>query len=249
MIVSRTRRLSWHYYQHELLTFPGGQAPEFLHGWLTLHWQNDAMRTFVADHCANGSQEVHGLQSRGTRETIVLALQGLVAPPSMRLRLAETPDLPAISRLVQGLADFEKEPDAVNVTSAQYAVDGFHTHRPLFYCFLMETERDENWYASGMAFCYVGQNYDTGRFLYLVDLFIEEPYRGNGAGKFVMRSLATIALDLGCSKMVWQALNWNTPALAFYNKIGANVVEGLLTARFKGDSLRALSTMWQQSYC
>jgi GNAT superfamily N-acetyltransferase len=207
------------------------------------------MRAFGTDHCASGSEKLCDFQSRGTRETIVLALQGLVAPPSMRLRLAETPDLPAISRLVQGLADFEKEPDAVNVTSEHYDLDGFRTHRPLFYCFLLETERNEKWFASGMAFCYVGQYYDTGRFLYLVDFFIEEPYRGNGAGKFVMGSLATVALNLGCSKMVWQALNWNTPALAFYNKIGANVVEGLLTARFKGDSLHALSTMWQKSDC
>jgi hypothetical protein len=146
------------------------------------------MRTFVTDDCASGSKELCDFQGRDTREIIVLALQGLVAPPSMRLRIAEAPDLPAISRLVQGLADFEKEPDAVNVKSGQYDLDGFNTNRPLFYCFLMETERDENWYASGMAFCYVGQSCGTGRFLYLVDLFIEEPYRGNGAGKFVMRS-------------------------------------------------------------
>jgi GNAT superfamily N-acetyltransferase len=89
-----------------------------------------------------------------------------------------------------------------------------------------------------MAFCYLGRKLDSGSFLYLEDLFIEKNYRGNGAGTFIMKSLAALALCLDCSRLVWQALDWNTPALTFYNKLGAKVVDGLLTTRFAGQALK-----------
>ena len=101
-----------------------------------------------------------------------------------------------------------------------------------------------------MAFCWIGSRQDVPHttsmaqpqqeslFLYLEDLFIEEAYRGSGAGTYVMSTLGEMALSLRCKKMVWQALDWNTPALTFYqDKIGAHIVNGLLTTRFAGSSL------------
>jgi len=187
---------------------------------------------------------------------------------SFRLRLAAADDLEAMGRLVQGLADFEKEPDAVHVTLDHYRVDGFHdtsrtdddnddddngdgdddartTANPLFYCLLLDTTLDDDeddgdasYYTCGMAFCYLGCTLEAGRFWYLEDLFIEEPYRGKGAGTFIMHTLASIGLSLDCARLVWQALDWNTPALTFYRKLGAHVVDGLLTTRFMGEDLK-----------
>ena len=89
-----------------------------------------------------------------------------------------------------------------------------------------------------MAFLYFGYDVDTGRFLYLEDLFVEENMRGKGCGSLVMAALALIAKGAGCIGFVWQALDWNTPALTFYENIGAEVQDGLLTTRFCGETLR-----------
>ena len=137
---------------------------------------------------------------------------------------------------MRGLANFEGEPGAVHVTPDHYRVDGLDADEPLFYCLLLDSVRrgsdsdsGESCYTCGMAFCYLGCTLADGRFWYLEDLFIEEPFRGKGAGTFIMRTLAEIGLALDCSRLVWQALDWNTPALTFYGKLGAKVVDGLLT--------------------
>ena len=84
----------------------------------------------------------------------------------------------------------------------------------------MDYINDENETCScGMALCFVGYTLGQGRFLYLEALFIEEPYRGKGAGSLIMRALALAALSLGCVRLVWQALDWNEIGLAFYQKL------------------------------
>lgn len=159
----------------------------------------------------------------------------------LRLRLATEQDLPILERLVRGLAEFEREPDAVHVTQEHYRRDGFPAAGtsacPLFYCLLLEDTATNA--PCGMAFIYVAHSISLGgKFVYLEDLFIEEEYRGLGGGKAVMEALACICIALGCKKFVWQALDWNTPALNFYANIGGKVQEGLLTSRFAGEALK-----------
>lgn len=117
----------------------------------------------------------------------------------------------------------------------QNRVDGFEA-RPLFYCFRMEDVSDKTAqpYACGMAFCLIGSKLGAGPFGYLEDLFIKEKYRSKGGGSIVMRSLTILGQTLNCKKLVWQALDWNTPALTFYSQIGAKVQDGLLTSRYAG---------------
>ena len=93
----------------------------------------------------------------------------------------------------------------------------------------------------GMGFWYLGYSLDLGKYLYLEDLFIEHEYRGYRCGKALMYSLADIALNVGCNRFLWQALKWNTPALGFYNKIGAKVYQGLMTLRLDQDKIDAFS--------
>lgn len=209
--------------------------PEHLDGWLTLHWSSQDMYSYLGEE----SSVRNGFTADSNPRSIIEAVLGQEMQGEFRLRLATAEDVNDIGRLVQGLADFEKEPDAVHVTVDQYKHDGFAT-QPLFYCLLIETvDREKNaMYACGMAFCYVGVRLETGRFVYLEDLFIEKTYRGIGVGNLVMRALAQVGLALHCSRLVWQALDWNTPALAFYGKLGARVQEGLLTSRFAGQTLQ-----------
>lgn len=200
------------------------------------------MEQFLSD--GNLKSPVTANDQSNFRDRIEACLISRSAPSGFRLRLAGSDDLDDMFRLVNGLAVFEKEPDAVNVTIDHYHIDGFTTEMPLFYCLLMDYSfsEDDPWYACGLAFCYVGCTYDAGRFLYLEDLFLEEAYRGKGGGTYIMRTLAATAVSLDCCRLVWQALDWNTPAVEFYNKLGAKVVEGLLTARFAGPNLEAFSS-------
>ena len=88
-----------------------------------------------------------------------------------------------------------------------------------------------------------------GRFLYLEDLFLEVDYRQNGGGNLLMKTLARISLALGCNRLVWQALDWNTAGLKFYAKIGAKTLEGEKTSRFCGEEMRSFAALAEDGGC
>jgi GNAT superfamily N-acetyltransferase len=222
-------RFTWQHYDYPQ-ELAGNVQPEYLEGWLTLHWDSDSMRKFAGDPPL--------LDESSTIKEKMESCLKLQQNTDFRLRVATPEDVDTIGRLVQGLAVFEKEPDAVNVSVDQYRVDGFGA-QSLFYCFLIEdvSNKTAQPYVCGMAFCFIGCNLGAGPYVYLEDLFIEEKYRGKGGGSLVMRSLALLGQTLGCEKLVWQALDWNTPALTFYSKIGAKVEDGLLTSRYAGQKL------------
>lgn len=162
---------------------------------------------------------------------------------NFRLRLSTGADVETIVRLVKGLAIYEEEPDAVNITSDSFLCDGY-SDEPLFYCLLLEdakTPAGPNAYCCGMAFFYFGYELGRGRFLYLEDLFIEYAHRKRGGGSLAMKSLARISLALNCENFYWVALDWNTPALNLYEKIGAKVQEGVLISRYTDDKLRSFA--------
>lgn len=160
-----------------------------------------------------------------------------------RFRLSTGDDVDTIARLVQGLAVYEKEPDAVNVTPENYRCDG-GSNEPLFYCLLLEdadVPEGTEPYSCGMAFIYFGYELGKGRFLYLEDLYLEDAYRKRGGGSLAMKSLARICLALGCQNFYWVALDWNTPALNLYEKIGAKVQKSVSTVRFTDETLRSFA--------
>jgi GNAT superfamily N-acetyltransferase len=224
-------RLTWQYYgaANPLAEY----NPQELPGWLTLYWKRDAMIKFA------GSIEKETSEAVPIPEAIQAVLATLNSHETFRLRLANSNDVGTILRCARGLAVYEKEPDAVHVSAAQYKVDGFQSEPPLYVCLLIEHIKSS--YACGMAFCYFGFDRGGGSFLYLEDLFLEQRYRGKGAGSLAMTALARIGLSVGCTKLVWQALDWNTPALNFYSKLGATVEKGLNTARYANESLLRFS--------
>jgi GNAT superfamily N-acetyltransferase len=76
--------------------------------------------------------------------------------------------------------------------------------------------------------------------LYLEDLFVLPEWRGHGIGRALLQHLAAIALRRGCGRMEWAVLDWNAPAIGFYERLGATVLQDWRICRVSGDTLRAL---------
>jgi len=155
-----------------------------------------------------------------------------------RLRTAGPADAADIFRLIVDLATYEREPDAVVVTvdelRAQLAAE-----RPPFECLLAE---DDDGAVVGFALFF--HNYSTWRGrpgLYLEDLFVEPSRRGRGLGKQLLVRLAQLAVERGCARMEWAVLDWNTPAIGFYERLGARAVSDWTIFRLTGQELLNLS--------
>lgn len=131
--------------------------------------------------------------------------------------------MPAVLDLIRELAVFEREPDAVVVTVPQLIKDGFGPN-PVFLCWVAEVE-DE---VVAMALCYVRYSTWKGPRLYLEDIVVRESMRGFGIGTALFKEVLTFAQEGPYSGMVWQVLDWNTPAIDFYTRFGAHKREGWL---------------------
>jgi GNAT superfamily N-acetyltransferase len=155
----------------------------------------------------------------------------------LSLRPATRADVPHILQLVRELATYERAPEAVVATEADYLRDGFG-HSPRFHVLLA----DWNGEPSGFALYFYNWSTWLGRpGLYLEDLFVRPQQRGKGIGKALLVELARIAVREGCGRFQWQVLDWNEPALGFYRSLGAEVMTEWLTARLQGDALRRLA--------
>tara|TARA_B100000508_G_scaffold141092_1_gene146472 strand:- start:144569 stop:145024 length:456 start_codon:yes stop_codon:yes gene_type:complete len=133
------------------------------------------------------------------------------------IRDAQPGDERAIMDLVQELAEYEKEPDAVINTPEQLKFDLFED--PICECLVVEMDGA----VRGMALYYTSYSTWKGRCLYLEDLYIQPQYRRGGVGQALFKKLIKIAKDRGVKRMDWQVLEWNEPAIEFYKKIGATL--------------------------
>ena len=94
----------------------------------------------------------------------------------------------------------------------------------------------------GLALYYFTYSTFLGRpTLYLEDLFVLPAERGNGAGRALLRALAKIAVRRGCGRMEWAVLDWNTPSIRFYQKLGAKLRREWILTRLTGAPLRRLA--------
>ena len=143
----------------------------------------------------------------------------------MIIRKATKKDMPFVLALIQELATFEKEPDAVVVTVDDLVRDGF-SEQPLFHCFVAEVENQ----IIGMALYYYRYSTWKGRRLYLEDLIVTESFRGKGVGKLLFEALISKAKNENCTGMMWQVLDWNQSAIDFYKKYGTRFDEGWLNS-------------------
>ena len=153
------------------------------------------------------------------------------------IRKATREDVPAILGLVQELATYEKEPDAVVATEEDFLRDGFG-ERPAFEV-LVAQDADV---VVGFGLYFFSYSTWVGRkCLYLEDLFVKPSHRGRGAGLALMKALAKVAVESDCRRFVWAVLDWNEPAIAFYERLGAKVMREWLTVRMDGEALKRLA--------
>ena len=121
--------------------------------------------------------------------------------------------------LIKELAVFEKEANAVEVTIEQLCNDGFGDN-PLFHCFVAEYDAK----IIGMALVYPRYSTWKGPALHLEDLIIKEEYRGHGIGSALLTSVIQYGNALGVKRICWEVLDWNDPAITFYESKGAKVM-------------------------
>jgi GNAT superfamily N-acetyltransferase len=157
----------------------------------------------------------------------------------LKLRPATPDDAELICRLILELAEYEKaEPGAVVATPeavrAALAADG----GPQLWGLVAEDDAGE---AAGMALFFpVFSSWRANWGLYLEDLFVRPAYRGQGYGFALLQAVAAEAVRRGAHRMDWVVLNWNTPAIDLYRRIGARPLDEWTTMRLSGDALAAL---------
>ena len=138
---------------------------------------------------------------------------------------------------IQALAEYEREPNAVTATEADLLEHGFGEN-PYYFCIIAELDG----VPAGFSLYFYDYSTWLGRpGLYLEDLFVLPQHRGVGVGKALLQRLAAIALEKGCARMKWEVLDWNSPAIDFYNAMGAELQKEWLNVRLSGDALRRLA--------
>lgn len=137
----------------------------------------------------------------------------------MIIRKGTENDMFAVLGLIKELAVFEKEPEAVVVTKEDLVRDGFGTH-PLFHTFVAEIN-DE---IIGMALFYYRFSTWKGKTIHLEDLIVTEKMRGTGVGMALYSEIIKEGEKENVRRIEWNVLDWNTPAIKFYERSGAKVL-------------------------
>lgn len=156
---------------------------------------------------------------------------------SITLRDAHREDAGLILKFIRDLAIYEKAEHEVLATESTIAESLFgsdSTTRALI-C-------EYNGEAVGYAVYFFNYSTWLGKHgLYLEDLYISPAARGKGAGKQLLRHLARIALDKGCGRFEWSVLDWNEPAIRFYQSLGARPQDEWVGYRLTGQALQDLA--------
>ncbi|MFV8359143.1 GNAT family N-acetyltransferase [Flavobacterium sp. LS1P3] len=138
----------------------------------------------------------------------------------MNIRKGNSQDMQAVLGLIQELAEFEKEPDAVLVTVDDLVRDGFGPV-PLFHVFVAEVD-DE---IVGIALWYYRYSTWKGKTIHLEDLVVKDKMRGTGLGYALYSEIIKQGKKDQVRRVEWNVLDWNTPAIDFYEKSGAKVLK------------------------
>lgn len=136
------------------------------------------------------------------------------------IRDAKRDDMPKVLALIKELADFEKESEAVEMTVNDLETHGFGTH-PAFTCFVADSGKE----IIGIALVYFRFSTWKGPIIHLEDLIVSEKSRGTGVGTALYSRVMEYAAEQGVKRVSWEVLSWNTPAIDFYEKSGAKILD------------------------
>ena len=149
------------------------------------------------------------------------------------IRPAVPDDATAIHGFIVELAVYEKEPDAVDATPSSIR-EQLESAAPPFECLIGELD------GTPVGFALYFPSYSTWRGvagLYLEDLYVQPDHRGAGYGLALLAELASIAVDRGYARVDWQVLDWNTPAIEFYESVNAEIKRDWIPCRLTDRSL------------
>lgn len=157
----------------------------------------------------------------------------------LMLRPAEPTDVAVLFRLIQALAEYEKLSHAVT-GNADALKEHLFGSRPCAEAILVE-------YAGqpvGFALFFTNfSTFLTQPGIYLEDLFVLPEYRRQGIGKSILSYLAQLAVERGYGRLEWSVLDWNEPAIAFYRRMGASILEDWRICRVTSESLTQLADL------
>lgn len=152
---------------------------------------------------------------------------------SFDIREAIKGDMPYVLKLIKELAHFERESNAVIVTVDDLVKDGFG-EIPLFKCFIAEMENE----IVGMSLFYPRYSTWKGPTIHLEDLIVTESKRGNKIGKSLYKRVLEYGYNKGVERIEWAVLDWNEPAINFYESTGAKVLRDWDTAQIDRESMK-----------
>jgi len=158
---------------------------------------------------------------------------------TLRIAAARREDCDVVFALIRALAKYEKLAAQVTGTAEDLRRELFH-ERPVIEAVI--AWKDER--AVGFALYF--HNYSTflaRRGLYLEDLFVVPEARGQGIGKALIHHCARVAVERGCGRFEWSVLDWNQPAIEFYQSIGATMMHDWRICRLSGETLQRFATV------
>ena len=150
------------------------------------------------------------------------------------IRLATPTDIPAIVHLIRALAEYEKLSHQVVVDEARLRE---HLFGPKPYAEVLLAE-DEGQVVGYALFFHTYSTFLGRPSLYLEDLFVLPEQRGRGHGKALLARLARLAVERDCGRFEWMVLDWNTPAIQFYESLGAALAPEWKLCRMTGEALQ-----------
>jgi GNAT superfamily N-acetyltransferase len=150
----------------------------------------------------------------------------------VQIRFALEEDCGRLLELIHELALYEKAPEEVTVTLPEFVAAGFGD-KPVWKAFVAEVDGQ----ILGFALYYTRYSTWKGCRLYLEDFVVTESARGQGIGKLLFEAVMQEARDKGYNGMSWQVLDWNAPAINFYDKYNASLESGWLNASFSTDQI------------
>lgn len=136
------------------------------------------------------------------------------------IRLAVKEDAEDLLRLIKGLAAYEKAHEQVVLKAEDLVRDGFGAE-PKFWCYV--AERDQR--IVGMALFYLRYSTWKGPVVHLEDLMVEKDHRSQGIGSALYQAVLSFAREKKVRRVNWEVLDWNSPAIEFYEKSGAEVLK------------------------
>ena len=160
---------------------------------------------------------------------------------AVRVRRALPEDVAELDAMIRELAEYEREPDAVEATPEDLAAALFGEH-PRVFAHVAEVETDRGWEVAGSAVWFTTYSTWTGRHgTWLEDLYVRPQHRGGGIGRRLLAALAAEALASGHRRLEWTVLDWNTSAQAVYAAVGAGPQDEWTTWRITGAELERLA--------